>query len=189
MNKRDFLNELGRQLGNIAEDDKREILYDYEEHFRMGLSEGKTEEEVARSLGDPKTIARQFKADSALRQAQTNTSAGNIFRAVFAAGLLGFFNLVFVLAPFICVVAVLFSFFVVAFCIAASGILFFVVSLLSPFFPQTIDMGTNFLFASSASVAVTCFGMLFFIGMCYAVKYFFKWTISYLRWNFDFIKR
>jgi len=189
VNKHDFLNELEKQLGNIAKDDKREILYDYEEHFRMGVSEGKTEEEVARSLGDPKTIARQFRADSALSHAQPPTSAGNIFRAVFAAGLLGFFNLVFVLIPFICVVAILFSFSAVAFCIALGGILLFAVSLLSPFFPEAIDVGSNFLFASSLSVAVTCFGLLFLIGMCYAVKYFFRWTISYLRWNFDFIKR
>lgn len=41
MNKNEFLYLLERGLGNINPDDRKEIIYDYEEHFRMGMQQVK----------------------------------------------------------------------------------------------------------------------------------------------------
>jgi uncharacterized membrane protein len=187
VNKHDFINQLARMLGNLPEKERKDILYDYEEHFTIGIAEGKTEEEISRSLGDPRNIARQYKADSAIRIAEKDKSTGNIFRAVFAAGLLGFLNLLVVLTPFILLNALLLIMFASAFGITITGVVLFIASFVSLLFPGFIDIGSSFIFATSLSVGLTCMGLLFLIGTCYVAKYFYKITISYLKWNVDFI--
>lgn len=61
MNKQEFLKELKKNLRGFSQEEIDDILYDYEEHFSIGLSSGKTEEEIANDLGDPKDIAQQYK--------------------------------------------------------------------------------------------------------------------------------
>ena len=71
------------------------------------MENGKTEEEIAFSLGDPRILAKQFSASYAVQRAESSTSVNNILRAVLAVVGLGFFNLVFVLGPFLGLVGVL----------------------------------------------------------------------------------
>lgn len=60
MTKTEFLNCLSSELKkrNIA--DFADILEEYEQHFIFKLSDGYSEEEVAKKLGDPKILAAQF---------------------------------------------------------------------------------------------------------------------------------
>lgn len=60
MSRRDFLNILAQSITHLSKEEQDEILYDYEEHFRIGLEQGKTEDEIAESLGNPYIIANQF---------------------------------------------------------------------------------------------------------------------------------
>lgn len=41
MTKEQFLTQLKRSISGLKETEKKEILYDYEEHFRMGLENKK----------------------------------------------------------------------------------------------------------------------------------------------------
>lgn len=41
MNKQNFLQELESLLQDIPKQEREEILYDYEEHFQIGLENGK----------------------------------------------------------------------------------------------------------------------------------------------------
>lgn len=50
MNKAEFIGNLRHELKGIPENEIDDILYDYEEHFQIGLSKGKTEEEIAMEL-------------------------------------------------------------------------------------------------------------------------------------------
>ena len=61
MNKEEFLRQLSNELASLDKNEKEDILYDYEEHFRIGIEEGLTEEEISKKLGEPKGIAKQFK--------------------------------------------------------------------------------------------------------------------------------
>src|SRR3972149_12087185 len=108
MNKKDFINKLSSCLGGIPVEERQDVINDFEEHFKEAMAEGRTEEEIADSLGDPKALANQFKANILVSKAEKTTSAINITTAVLATLGLGFFNLVFVLGPFIGIVAVLF---------------------------------------------------------------------------------
>ncbi len=60
MSRREFLNILAQSITHLSKEEQDEILYDYEEHFRIGLEQGKTEDEIAESLGNPYIIANQF---------------------------------------------------------------------------------------------------------------------------------
>ena len=60
MNKSDFINRLEKALGNIKWEEKKEIIYDYEEYFANAISEGKTEEQAAEELGNPEEIALNY---------------------------------------------------------------------------------------------------------------------------------
>ena len=41
MNKEQFLRELSNQLRKLPEEERQDILFDYEEHFQFGIEEGK----------------------------------------------------------------------------------------------------------------------------------------------------
>lgn len=60
MNRYEFLESLDRMLSSLPYSERKEIMYDYEEHFNEGLKEGKTEEEIIVSLGAPDKIAGQY---------------------------------------------------------------------------------------------------------------------------------
>ena len=68
MKKKEFMQELKEHLVGLPEEDVKEILEDYEEHFRMGKKKKRKEEEIAKSLGKPKEIAREARRE--LRKAK-----------------------------------------------------------------------------------------------------------------------
>lgn len=61
--KNEFLTKLETLLSRVPEDDRKDMLYDYEEHFEVGLANGKSEKELTIELGDPYVIARDLLAD------------------------------------------------------------------------------------------------------------------------------
>lgn len=192
MTKQEFIDILTRSLGSLPLGDRDEILFDYEEHFRIGLAEGKAEEEIANSLGDPRTIARQFNADYHVKQAEADATVSNTFKAVMATLGLGFFNLIFVLGPFLGLLGALFGLFIAAGAIIISGIALFAATIFGPFIPIAVD-STFIMMASPAaaffvSVGLVSLGLLFMIGNVYLVKYFFIGTVRYLKFNMKIIK-
>lgn len=189
MNRQQYLSSLHAMLGSMPENEKADIIYDYEEHFRIGMEQGKSEEEIAQSLGDPRTIAKQFRADYRLKAAEEDTSAGNIVRAVIAAVGLGFFNLVFVLGPFLGLVGVIIGLAAAAVGMAVGGFAALLMVILSPLLSSHLSIDVNLPFAFFVSTGVTSFGLLFMIGVVYLTKYFFMGTVKYLKWNMDIIKK
>ena len=187
MNKKDFMRRLSSYLGGIPGEDREDVISDFEEHFEAGLAEGRTEEDIVDSLGDPKALANQLKASILINQAEKTTSAVNITRAVFASLGIGFFNLVFILGPFIAIVAVLISLFATAIGITASGITVFFASIFGPFFPQYYAVLINPAVAIFSSIGLTCFGILFFIGDIYLAKLLYRLFVRYIKFNLRII--
>src|SRR5690606_35510729 len=99
MTKDDFLKSLGRELQKVPEHDRKEMLYDFEEHFEIALANGEKEENISRNLGNPKTIAKELLVDYRISKAETDHSVKNITYAVIATLSVSFFNIVFVLGP------------------------------------------------------------------------------------------
>ncbi len=65
MTRNNFLNILAQSIAHLPQEEQNDILFDYTEHFRIGMEQGKTEEEIASSLGDPELIASQYSPCSA----------------------------------------------------------------------------------------------------------------------------
>jgi len=187
VSKNEFLNKLRKLLGSMPQGEIDDILYDYEEHFRMGMKDGKTEDEIIRALGDPSAIAKQFKADYMFTKAETTTSISNMFRAVFASISLGLFNIIFVLGPFFGLVGVLVGLFAAAFAITIGGIGVFLATIFSPLLPSFISVGGNPALNIFASIGISALGLLFFIGDLYIGRFFYACTIRYLKMNLRII--
>lgn len=62
MNKNEFLKIIREGLNDFPQQELDEIIYDYEEHFRDALQDGKTEEEIIGTLGDPFVIVNQYRS-------------------------------------------------------------------------------------------------------------------------------
>ena len=60
---------LNKELAENNISEQAEIMSDYEEHFRIGAEEGKTDEEIAAELGDPKELALSFCEASGVEEA------------------------------------------------------------------------------------------------------------------------
>ena len=183
MNKKEFLDNLSKYLRGIPGEDEQDIISDFEEHFEMGKNEGRTEEDLSKSLGDPKALANQLKANIMVAQAEKETTAVNITRAVFASLGLGFFNLIFVLGPFIGVVGILAGLFAAAIGTTAGGITGLLGTIFSPLFPEYFNMIVNPAVGIFASIGAICFGILFFIGDIYLTRGFFRLFIRYIKFN------
>ncbi|SCY31392.1 HAAS signaling domain-containing protein [Alkaliphilus peptidifermentans] len=191
MNREEFLKKLSEGLNKLPDKEKKDIIYDYEEHFDIALQEGKNQEEVSVSLGDPNVIAREFSVSYIINRAEENRSTGNIFRAVFATVSLGFFNLIFVLGPFIGLIGVLIGLFAASAALTISGVLLLVAILLYPILPWFVSVphimisqpiGGVFL-----SIGIFSLGLLFLIGVSYLAIGTYKITIKYLKFNIRII--
>ena len=187
MNRKEFLGRLSELIKDIPEEEKKDILFDYEEHFRTGLEKGRKEEEIAASLGDPKIIAKQSRASCILKEAEKTTSAGNIMRAIFAAVGLGFFNLVIVLGPAIGLMGILVALFATAFAITVSGAAVLFGTLMGLVFAWNIYIPFAAVVSIPLGIGLTALGLLFIIGAFYLTKFFYKLSISYLKMNLQII--
>ncbi len=101
MNKREFMYTIEKALEGYSEDEKNDILYDYEEHFRIGDENGKSEKEIIEELGDPISIANQYRRTEQKHEyVMMESRERNIAVTVIAAIALLFLNFI-IIGPFI----------------------------------------------------------------------------------------
>jgi DUF4097 and DUF4098 domain-containing protein YvlB len=61
MNKAEYLNALKEALKNTDHDVMEEIVSDYEEHFQVGIENGKSEEQICEDLGSIEDLVKEIK--------------------------------------------------------------------------------------------------------------------------------
>ena len=142
MTKQGFLEQLKGSLKGISSGEVNDILADYEEHFAAGATGGKSEEEIAGALGNPKTIGRSYRVDAALKRDKPQLRG--VFSAVFASVSLGFFNIVFVLGPFLALAAVLIALWAAAFAVGIAGIAVILGIILQPPLHEVLTVSSCF---------------------------------------------
>lgn len=180
MNKYQFMRILESSLERLPSNERLDIIQDFEEHFAIGLDEGKTEEEIVKSLGSPHQIAREILATYHLERVQTKASTGNVFRALWAVIGLGFFNLVIVLGPFIAIASIIVAGWAVGISFIASPLLVLVNSVIFP--------GTFEYFDLFASMALCGIGLFISIGMFFASRAIVNGFVRYLKFNVRIVK-
>lgn len=181
MTRLEFIRELDALLTGLPDKERLDILADYTEHFLIGIESGKNEHEIAEALGSPKVIAREIMAGFHIYKAQSDTSLKNMVRAIFATVSLGFVNLVFVLGPFLCLLATLFFLYVAAGALIFSPIPFVAGSGK----PDTID---ELVFLVSGSLSAFGLGLVMAVGMIYLTKWLYRLFLRYLHFNLRLIR-
>jgi len=66
MDRKSYIERLRRGLGGLAA--RGEIVADIDEHFMAGIAAGRSEAELAASLGSPESLAREFRASALARR-------------------------------------------------------------------------------------------------------------------------
>ncbi|WP_449354329.1 HAAS signaling domain-containing protein [Virgibacillus natechei] len=180
MNKEQFIKRLDAALKKLPEAERLDILQDFQEHFAIGKEEGKSEEQIADSLGSPNQIAKELLATYYLEKVDNVSTTGNILRAVWAVIGLGFFNLVIVLGPFIALVSVLLTGWVLAVSFIATPLMVIVNLAVYPDSFQYFDL--------FFSIALAGLGLLIAIGMVYATRFVSNGFVRYLNYNVKLVK-
>ena len=186
MNKSEFLKKLESKLKGLPYNDIKEILSDYEEHFRIGIEKGKTEEEISTELGDIDQIAAQFKTEAGIKETPKSTRS-TVAKVFIAIGMI-FLNLTFVSGIYFGLLGGLIGLFAGSIGTALGGVGGLLLIICSPivniFVPVSLN---NIPFMIFASIGTACLGTLWFIGNCIIAKYFIKLTVMYVRWNLKVI--
>lgn len=63
MTKKQFISILESRLAALPPGERREFIQDVESHFVIGMQNGRSEEEIARELGDPFEMAKEALGD------------------------------------------------------------------------------------------------------------------------------
>ena len=121
MGKNDYLDALKRAMNGIPAETQAKTLAFYEQRFVDGVEAGRTEDDIATELDDPKKIAMTLRASMHMQAFETKKNPANLVRMGFAAIGLLIFNLVMVV-PAIVYASVLASLYAVGLALYLYGV-------------------------------------------------------------------
>lgn len=185
MQRNEYLNSLRSYLKGLPENEIREILLDYEEHFAIGRDKGKTDEEIVLELGAPNEVADSIRQtlgkeqDSSGKQPPSPGNTDGTRKLLILILLIGL-NLVFVLGPFLGIVGFLFGIFAAGVGISIGGtamLLGFPVAFFIPGFQPGIITVIAF------GIGLIALGALMVVLGVVLTKLLYKLTTAYLAWN------
>ncbi|WP_438350232.1 HAAS signaling domain-containing protein [Paenibacillus sp. FA6] len=182
MNKQQFLFILQNHLTPISEDERKDLIADYESHFIHGLQNGKTEEQIAQELGDPFELVKEILGDRfTIQDPQIQVyhkKSISITRNIFVYIGLFFINII--------IIPLLIGLWSgwIGLCAGTLGALLSPL-LLIPEYLINHEFSVAKLFASIVGIGI---GIWLFI----AVKFTYTWLVnisrSYLQWNIKITK-
>ncbi|MGA9658576.1 MAG: DUF1700 domain-containing protein [Asticcacaulis sp.] len=91
MTRIEFLDRLCKGLKGLPPATLKEIMADYESHFKDAAAEGRAESEVAQALGNPERLARELKAEANVKswdEVKTPSSAVTAIIGILGLGAL-----------------------------------------------------------------------------------------------------
>jgi uncharacterized membrane protein len=190
MNKAEYLNELKNDLQGLPASEVEDILRDQEEFIRDAMAAGRSEEQAIAGLRDPSVFAANITAEMKIQRVQKSDSLPGQMKAtvnaVVAILALAPLNLIFVLGPFLALVAVAIAGWAFAVLgVLASAILFV------GFFLKLIFISAGFwVQISTFFFALGSIGTSFLelIAMYYITQWLVLGTLTYLKWNLNFVR-
>lgn len=187
MTKHEFLKTLKTQLETNQVRSVSEILQDYEEHFNHGLAKGKTESEIADSLGSPITIANAYKTETMIAEIKNTDNQfrwGLAISIILRLLILAPFNFIILFIPGIITFSLLVAGWSVAMALGSAGfaVLWHVPSMLS--ISPTFWMGLAGVSGSIGLLGMCLIGLMI---MFFISKHVVLALISYLQWNLKFV--
>ena len=178
MNKSEYLNKLTNELGHMPYGDVKDIIQSMEEHFDEGVSEGRSEEEIAASLGDPAELAQEFKDGAKFKQVIKRRKLSDNFKGPDGRGRI----FVIVFNAFVgieCWLILLFAI-IAAFCCLAADLAFIGLIVAGLITGTLMEFLVPFIFLILTMICVAVFLVALLI---LGIKYYAKGLKSYIRWN------
>lgn len=183
MTKNEYLSALQKNLGCMAYKDVNEIISDIEEHFALGLSEGKTESTLCEELGDPNELAKAYMegsvssiSDVVRKHTTKNDKAEEKPDINGGRWFVVLFNLFIFVAPWIVTALIVIGI------VMLTGFLGYAVALscFTLINAAAADITTSSILLTISGGFFTVFG----VAVSYfLVKYFSIGTSRYLKWN------
>jgi uncharacterized membrane protein len=183
--EQEYLHTLKARLtGYVSREDLDDILADYAEHFSIGKSEGRSEEELCRSLGSPDDVAKEIRATYLVKKAEQARSPENIWHAVMATLGLGLFNLAVVLIPFILLIVFLVIIFMVGLVMLVTGPILLLVAVMQlAGFTIPVSWWSSPVEGIFISIVFTIAGVVMVMLDFHLARTFYRLAIRYLKWN------
>ncbi len=173
MTKQEFLTKLEGFLCKLPQEERYEILRDFQEHFNLAEAHGETEKETLELLGSPKAIAKELSAGFYITYAKENRSIGNISRAILAYSALGLFNMC-VTIPLISIpFSIILSFYLAAPCLIIFPILIW--------FKVFLNAGGDLVAGIFNIMIPISIGVLMIIGTTYFARWSYILILRYLQ--------
>lgn len=189
MNKHSYINELTKQLKKLPSQEIEEILADYREHFEIGQRCGKTEEEISKSLGHPRSVAQGYLVSNLVDEAKTSQSitarSKILLQIMFIILVLAPFNFFVIVGPFLILFALTLAGWAVP--IAIGGVSIAVMGTfltMEPSFTIGTLQGLSLLFMFLGALGLAAMGILIMVLIS---QFLTQLVVSYLRWNINFI--
>ena len=176
MNRVEFMQILALELAQIPEQERKELLDDYQTHFELGIQEGKTEQQIAAELGDPEKIAEDVMSSVKMKPKKKTE---DVVRTVFVLVAVVFLNVNFV-------IPLAFGIFGVWAGISIVSILFSLalpLSFIGFMISQQFHMFMLFL-----AIGLMGLGLILGISMWLSAKYGWVYIKKYVMWNIQFVK-
>ncbi len=180
MNKQQFLNRLDQSIQALSKEERQDIIDDFEEHFAFGEEEGKSESEIAASLGSVEKIADELLAAHQTEEDIMETTSNNTAKAVAITIGLILFNLMIVLGPFLGIVGTLFGGWLVSVSFVLSPLLLLINLVIYP--------ASFVIFELFVVIGLCGLGLLIGILMFLASKGATYLTKRYVQFNIQLVK-
>lgn len=184
MNRDQFLSELRAALRGLRTQEIDDIIADYTAYFAEAQAAGRSEQNVADALGDPKRLARELRAEAGLKRWENRRTPGNFVGAVIALCGLAAVDL-FILLPVV---------FVLSFAAFVTGLVLLFISILGVGFLASLLYWGRFE-SSTGPVSVALAGIGLFAGgigfqalLLLAMEGMLKLLSKYARLHYQLIK-
>jgi uncharacterized membrane protein len=122
LNREEFLAALRAALRGLRPQEIEDIVADYRAYFAEGQAAGRSEDDVAKALGDPARLAKELRAEAGLRRWENRRTPANYVGAIVALCGLAALDLI-ILLPLLCVLGLIaFVIGVVLFALIVAGL-------------------------------------------------------------------
>ncbi len=188
MDREEFIRRCrGALVGKIPDDELDEIIADYNEHFTIGILNGRDEDELSAALGDPVELAKEWRAIILVKKAEEHLSLKNVGHAVLATIGLGLFNVLVVLIPAIILFGILLFLLISGIGFVIGGITMAVMAIVNlaglvTMIEMNIPLAVLF-----TGIGCVSLGFLIVIADGYLTKWIYALLIRYLNWNVSVI--
>ena len=178
MNKSEYLTKLTNELGHMPYGDVKDIIQSMEEHFDEGVSAGRSEEEIAASLGDPKELAQEFKDGAKFKQVIKKRKLTDNFKGPDGRGRI--FVIIFNAFVGIECWLILLAAIIAAFCFLAGDCAITGLIIAGLIMGKLTEFLVPFIFLVLTLICVAIFLLIILI---LGIKYYARGLKAYIRWN------